>query len=368
MSLIQEITKPSLTENPVIQRMSLHDHEQVVFCQDQATGLKAIIAIHNTVLGPSLGGTRMWQYENETAALNDVLRLSRGMTYKASITGLNLGGGKAVIIGDSRKDKSEALMRRFGKFVNALGGKYITAEDVGISTRDMEFVNMETDYVSGLPESMGGSGDPSPVTAYGVYMGMKAAAKEKWGSDSLKGKKVAVQGVGHVGECLVEYLTKENAKVYVCDIFEDRLERVVKQFNAEVVHVDSFYDIDMDIYAPCALGATVNHDTLKRLKCSIIAGAANNQLADEKVHGEIMIKKGILYAPDFLINAGGLINVYSELEGYNREKSMKRAENIYYTTLDIFKMSKAENIPTYEAANKLAERRIEAIGKVKLSY
>jgi leucine dehydrogenase len=368
MSIIQEKTSASVSEDIVIQKMSVHDHEQVVFCQDQSTGLKAIIAIHNTVLGPALGGTRMWPYKNESEALNDVLRLSRGMTYKASITGLNLGGGKAVIIGDSRKDKTEALMRRFGKFVNSLGGKYITAEDVGISTRDMEFVKMETDHVSGLPESMGGSGDPSPVTAYGVYMGMKAAAKEKWGSESLEGKRIAVQGIGHVGESLVEYLTKENAKVFICDIYEDRLERVVKEFNSTVVSVDDFYDLDMDIYAPCALGATINDDTLKKLKCSIIAGAANNQLADEKIHGEEVMKKGILYAPDFLINAGGLINVYSELEGYNRERSMTRAENIYYTTLDIFKLSKEKNIPTYQAANMLAEQRISAIGKVKLSY
>jgi leucine dehydrogenase len=368
MSLIQEKSPASVGENFVIQRMSMHNHEQVVFCQDEATGLKAIIAIHNTTLGPALGGTRMWSYNNEAEALNDVLRLSRGMTYKAAITGLNLGGGKAVIIGDSRKDKSEALMRRFGKFVDSLGGKYITAEDVGISTRDMEFVKMETDHVSGLPESMGGSGDPSPVTAYGVYMGMKAAAKERWGSDSLEGRKVAVQGIGHVGESLVEYLTKENAIVYVCDIYEDRLERAVKQYGATVVDVNSLYDLDMDIYAPCALGATINDDTLSRLKCSIIAGAANNQLADERIHGVAVMEKGILYAPDFLINAGGLINVYSELEGYNRERSMSRAENIYYTTLDIFKLSKEQNIPTYMAANMLAEQRIEAIGKVKLSW
>jgi leucine dehydrogenase len=368
MSLIQEKSPASLGENFVIQRMSMHNHEQVVFCQDEATGLKAIIAIHNTILGPALGGTRMWAYKNEVEALNDVLRLSRGMSYKAAITGLNLGGGKAVIIGDSRKDKTEALMRRFGKFVDSLGGKYITAEDVGISTRDMEFVKMETDHVSGLPESMGGSGDPSPVTAYGVYMGMKAAAKEMWGSDSLEGKKIAVQGIGHVGESLVEYVTKENAKVYVCDIYADRLERAVKQYNATVVDVNDLYDLDMDIYAPCALGATINDDTLSRLKCSIIAGAANNQLEDEKVHGKIVMEKGLLYAPDFLINAGGLINVYSELEGYNRERSMARAENIYQTTLDIFKLSREQNIPTYMAANMLAEQRIEAIGKVKLSY
>lgn len=367
MSDIKEI-KDVLAENPILHRMSLNNHEQVVFCNDEATGLRAIIAIHNTVLGPALGGTRMWAYNNELEALNDVLRLSRGMSYKAAITGLNLGGGKAVIIGDARKLKSEALMRRFGKFVNSLGGKYITAEDVGIGTKDMEYVNMETEHVSGLPVSMGGSGDPSPVTAYGVYMGMKAAAKTKWGNDSLEGKKVAVQGIGHVGENLVSYLVKEGAKVYVNDIFEDRILNVTKQYKVEVVSAENLFGLDVDIYAPCALGATINDENLGKLKCSIIAGAANNQLADEKIHGEAVKQKGILYAPDFLINAGGLINVYSELEGYNRERAMSQTENIYNTTLNIFKVSEEQNIPTYVAANKLAEKRIEDIGKVKLSF
>ncbi|MBL1180687.1 MAG: Glu/Leu/Phe/Val dehydrogenase [Bacteroidetes bacterium] len=348
--------------------MSTLDHEQVLFCQDNATGLKAIIAVHNTVLGPALGGTRMWKYNNEMEALNDVLRLSRGMTYKAAITGLNLGGGKAVIIGDSYTQKSEALMRRFGKFVESLGGKYITAEDVGISTKDMEYVKMETDYVSGLPISLGGSGDPSPVTAFGVYMGMKAAAKELTGSDSLTGKKVMVQGVGHVGQVLVDYLAKENAKVMVSDINELRVKEVAEKYKATVITGEDVFDVDMDIYAPCALGATVNDNTLARLKCSIIAGAANNQLADEKVHGVKVMDKGIIYAPDFLINAGGLINVNSEVEGYGRERSMEMASNIYNTTLDIIKKSKSENIPTYLAANQMAESRIEAIGKVKLPY
>lgn len=355
-------------QSTALANMSLHNHEQVVFGYDEATGLKCIIAIHNTTLGPALGGTRMWAYANESEALNDVLRLSRGMTYKAAITGLNLGGGKAVIIGDSRKDKSEAMMRRFGKFVNSLGGKYITAEDVGIGTKDMEYVHMETQHVTGIPESMGGSGDPSPVTAFGVYMGMKASANYRWGNDSLSGKKVVVQGIGHVGESLVGHLVKEGAKVYVTDIFQDRLDAVVKQYGVEVVDKDAFYDMDMDIYAPCALGATLNDNTLERLKCSIVAGAANNQLADEKIHGEAVMKKGILYAPDFLINAGGLINVYTELEGYNRDRALSKAENIYNTTLQILKISAEENIPTYVAANRMAEQRIEAIGKVKLSY
>lgn len=367
MTQVKDIKETSLAENPVIRQMLDHNHEQVVFCNDNETGLRAIIAIHNTVLGPSLGGTRMWVYNNEMEALYDVLRLSRGMTYKAAVAGLNLGGGKAVIIGDSKKHKSEALLRRFGKFVNSLGGKYITAEDVGMNSKDMEYIHMETDHVSGLPESMGGSGDPSPVTAYGVYLSMKASAKERWGSDSLAGKKVAVQGTGNVGENVVKHLAQEGAKVYVCDINEERVRSVANMYKAEVVDGNTVYDLDIDIYAPCALGATVNDQTLERLKCSIICGAANNQLADEKVHGDAVIRKGILYAPDFVVNAGGLINVCSELTGYNRQRAMEQAENIYNTTLNIFKISKSENIPTYVAANRIAEKRIADIGKVKLS-
>ncbi|MCB0761685.1 MAG: Glu/Leu/Phe/Val dehydrogenase [Flavobacteriales bacterium] len=353
----------------VIDQLSKFDHEQVLFCQDKTTGLKAIIAIHNTVLGPSLGGTRMWAYKTETEALTDVLRLSRGMTYKSSLAGLNLGGGKAVIIGDARKDKSEALFRRFGKFVNSLAGKYITAEDVGITTRDMELVALETEHVAGLPEYMGGSGDPSPVTAYGVYMGMKASAKQQYGSDSLNGKKVMVQGVGHVGATLVDYLVKEGAQVMISDIFEDSLKAITnKHSQVQVVALDQVYDVDMDIYAPCALGATVNDDTINRLKCSIIAGAANNQLADETVHGKVVMEKGIVYAPDYLVNAGGIINCYWEVIGYNREAAMSQTEEIYNTALRIFAKSADEQIPTYLAANQLAEARIEAIKHVQSSF
>jgi len=338
--------------------METYGHEQVVFCHDRETGLKAIIAIHSTVLGPALGGTRMWMYNNEAEALNDVLRLSRGMTYKASISGLNLGGGKAVIIGDSKKDKSEPLFRRFGKFINNLNGKYITAEDVGTTTKDMEYVRKETKHVTGISEAMGGGGDPSPVTAFGVYMGMKASAKQAWGNDSLSGKKVLVQGVGHVGENLVKHLTEENAKVYICDINEEALANVASKYGAEVVKGDGIFDLDIDIYAPCALGATLNTDTISRLKCSIVAGAANNQLADEFIHGPMLMEKGIIYAPDFLINAGGLINVYSELHGYNRERAMKDAQHIYDVTLDILNKSKIENIPSSQAAKEIAENRI----------
>ena len=344
--------------NPVLLKMSEMRHEQVLFCQDNETGLKAIIAIHNTTLGPALGGTRMWKYDNELDALKDVLRLSRGMTYKAAVTGLALGGGKAVIIGDASKEKTEALMRKFGEYVDSLGGKYITAEDVGMSTKDMEYVKMETDHVTGIPVEMGGSGDPSPVTAYGVYMGMKASVKFKWGSDDLNGKRVVVQGIGHVGENLVKHLTDEGATVIINDINEDRLREVSEIYGAEIIMGDAIYDAEMDIYAPCALGATVNDETLSRLKCSIIAGAANNQLEDEKAHGEAIKHRGIVYAPDFLINAGGLINVYSELHGYDRDQALERTRRIYDTTLEILVKAEQEDITTHEAALRIAEQRI----------
>ncbi len=356
------------TEASVFGSLSTHQHEQLVFCHDHETGLKAIIGIHNTVLGPALGGTRMWPYASEAEAINDVIRLSRGMTYKASISGLNLGGGKAVIIGDSRKDKGEAFMRKYGRFVENLNGKYITAEDVGTSTKDMEYIKMETDHVAGLPETMGGSGDPSPVTAYGTYMGMKASAKKAWGSDSLEGKKISVQGVGHVGGYLVELLAKENAELYITDIYEDRLKEISSKYNAKVVGLEDVYDLDVDIYAPCALGATVNNETLRRLKCQIVAGSANNQLQDESVHGPALMERGILYAPDFLINAGGLINVYSELQGYNRESAYSQTEKIYDYVLEIFNKSESEGIHTQLAANRIAEKRISDIGKVKATY
>ena len=355
-------------DKSVFGQISEYNHEKVVFCHDHETGLKAIIGIHNTVLGPALGGTRMWSYASEAEALDDVLRLSRGMTYKAAISGLNLGGGKAVIIGDAKKDKSEALIRRYGRFVKNLNGAYITAEDVGTTTKDMEYIKMETDYVAGLPESMGGSGDPSPVTAYGTYMGMKAAAKKAYGSDSLSGKKISVQGVGHVGGYLVELLAKENAEVFITDIYEDRLRDISTKYNAKVVSMDEIYDLDVDIYAPCALGGTINDETINRLKCQIIAGSANNQLREETIHGPALIERGIIYAPDFLINAGGLINVYSELQGYNRESAYAQTERIYGYTLDIFELAEKEGIYTQLAATKMAEKRISAIGKVHSTF
>jgi leucine dehydrogenase len=359
--MVNTTTKSAATDL-VLGRMENHDHEEVLFCHDRATGLKAIVAIHDTTLGPALGGTRMWPYASEVDALNDVLRLSRGMTYKSALAGLDLGGGKAVIIGDARTQKTEAMFRRFGRFVDSLNGRYITAEDVGMSTTEMVNIQKETRHVAGLPEEMGGSGDPSPVTAYGVYCGLKAAAKTAYGTDDLNGRKVAIQGAGNVGKGLVALLVKDGATVYLTDIHDDKLAAIKAEFpSIQLVKPDAIYDVDMDIYSPCALGATVNDETLKRLKCSVIAGAANNQLADEAVHGRKVMDKGILYAPDYLINAGGIINCAWERKGYNRKAALRQTEGIYQTALRIFKASSDQGIPTYLAANQAAEDRISSI-------
>jgi leucine dehydrogenase len=345
--------------DPVFGQHSFDDHEQIVFCNDKDTGLKAIIGIHNTVLGPALGGTRMWNYTNEWEALNDVLRLSRGMTYKSAITGLNLGGGKAVIIGDAKTQKTPELMTRFGEFVHSLGGRYITAEDVGMTTGDMDTVRVVTPYVTGISENKGGAGNPSPITAYGVFMGMKAAAKFQFGSDILEDKNVFVQGIGHVGEALVEHLVNEGAKVTIDDISQERLEEVQSKYDVTIYSGNDIYSENMDIYAPCALGATVNDDTIYKLNAKIIAGAANNQLAEENKHGKILQERGIVYAPDFLINAGGIINVYAELEDYDRQEIMRKTENIYNTTLEILDNAKLNNNTTHTAALNIAKERIE---------
>lgn len=345
--------------DPVFGQVSFDDHEQIVFCNDKDTGLKAIIGIHNTVLGPALGGTRMWNYSNEWEALNDVLRLSRGMTFKSAITGLNLGGGKAVIIGDAKTQKTPELMRRFGEFVHSLSGKYITAEDVGMATEDMDTVREVTPYVTGISESKGGAGNPSPITAYGVFMGMKAAAKFKYGSDVLEDKSVYVQGIGHVGEALVEHLINEGAKVTIADINQERLEEIRSKYGATIYGGNDIYSEPMDIYAPCALGATINDNTIYRLQADIVAGAANNQLAEENKHGRILQERGIVYAPDFLINAGGIINVYAELENYDRQEIMRKTENIYNTSLEILDNAKVNSLTTHAAALNIARERIE---------
>jgi leucine dehydrogenase len=346
--------------NPVFGQFSFDDHEQIVFCNDKDTGLKAIIGVHNTVMGPALGGTRMWQYANEWEALNDVLRLSRGMTFKAAITGLNLGGGKAVIIGDAKSQKTPELMLRFGEFVNTLGGKYITAEDVGMETSDMDLVRKVTPFVTGISEENGGAGNPSPITAYGVFMGMKAAAKHAFGNSDLEDRIIYVQGIGSVGESLVEHLSNEGAKVFISDINQDRLEVVRDKYSANIYEGDNIYAEEMDIYAPCALGATINDLTLPQLRAKVIAGAANNQLADENKHGKLLKDRGIVYAPDFLINAGGIINVYAELENYDKKEILRKTEKIFDTTIKILEKADLNGITTHQAAFDIANERIEA--------
>ncbi len=347
----------------IFERISETNHEQVVYCNDPSSGLKAIIAIHNTVLGPALGGCRMYPYKSEKDALVDVLRLSRGMTYKASIANLNLGGGKAVIIGDPNSDKSEVLLRSFGNFVERLNGKYITAEDVGMSVHDMEFIRMETNHVTGIKRAMGGSGDPSILTAYGVFVGMQAALKKKLGITSMRDLRVGIQGFGKVGYYLCRHLHKEGAIIYGYDIDQSKLDTVVDEFGVIPVSNEELIGLDLDIFSPCALGAVINPKTIKKMKCSVIAGAANNQLEKESRDSKLLLSKKIMYAPDYVINAGGLMNVASELQGYNKDKARYQVEGIYYTLMRIFDYAIANNISTLEASNLLAERRINEFAK-----
>lgn len=333
-------------------------HEQVVFAQDKATGLKAIIAVHDTTLGPALGGCRFWNYSSDEDALLDVLRLSRGMTYKAAVAGLALGGGKAVIIGNPQQLRSEALFRGFGRFVDSLGGRYITAEDVNTSVRDMEHVALETRHVTGLS---GGSGDPSPVTAYGVFHGIRASVKYRLGKDDLKGIRVAVQGCGAVGSYLCGYLHEAGARLVVADIDETRVRKLVDQYGAQASTPQTIHAADVDVFSPCALGAGLNDETIPQIKAPIIAGGANNQLRDEDRHGAMVRERNLLYAPDYVINAGGVINVYHELRGYNADAAKRQASHIYNTLLEIYADSAQTNLPTYKAANRLAERRLQSM-------
>lgn len=343
------------------------NHEEVVYCHDEKAGLKAIIAIHNTALGPALGGTRMWAYKNEQEALTDVLRLSEGMTYKAAAAGLNLGGGKAVIIGDPKKDKTEAMFRAFGQYINALNGRYITAEDVGTTVKDIEYVYMETPWVTGIPKSLGGSGDPSPYTAHGVLMAIKASCREKLHTDSLKGVRVAVQGLGNVGSHLVKYLKDEGAEITVADIDEAKTKLVAEQNGAKMVSPDDIIKTECEVLAPCALGAVINDQSLEQLRCKVVAGGANNQLLEGR-HGTALKEMGILYAPDFVANAGGLINVFVELEGYTVDRALEKATRIFDSMLEIFEIAKRDNIPTNEAAVRMAKNRIEGLGRLKMKH
>ena len=341
----------------LFEKLAEMGHEQVVMCHDKSSGYRGIIAIHDTTLGPALGGTRLWQYASDEEALVDALRLSKGMTYKNSVAGLNLGGGKAVIIGDNRSVRREMLFRAHGRFVETLGGRYITAEDVGTSPADMDYVHMETDYVAGLAAR---SGDPSPVTAHGVFRAIEACAKHRWGSSALSGKSVAVQGLGHVGYYLCKELHAAGARLVVSDIDAERVKRVVNEFRATPVDKDEVHAAPVDIYAPCALGGVINDQTLPKLKCEIVAGAANNQLLEPR-HGDALEKQGILYAPDYVANAGGVINVYGELAGWDHDRAYRKAGEIYETVLGVFEIAKETGVPTYVAADRLAERRIKAV-------
>ena len=353
---------------PILEKMYSMGHEEVVLFQDKSCGLKAIIAIHDTTLGPALGGTRMWNYTNEEEALTDVLRLSKGMTYKAAVSGLNLGGGKGVIIGDPKKDKSEALFRSYGRFVESLNGRYITAEDVNISVEDIDHIFTETNYVTGVALHHGGSGNPAPYTALGVFRGIQACAMKTWGTKEIKGKKIALQGIGSVGFNLAQLLAEAGAHIIFTDINEKNAQKFKETFpQAQFVPAQDIFKADCDIYSPCALGASINDETIPLLKCKIVAGAANNQLKEDR-HGLELKKKGILYAPDYLINAGGLMNVSIEFEGWSDTKSKRMIDTIYNTTLNVFQISDEQNIPVNKAADVLAENRISQIRNIKSAY
>ncbi len=348
----------------IFELLAGHDHEQLIFCHEPSSGYRGLIAIHNTPLGPALGGTRYWHYTSEHDAVIDALRLSRGMTYKAAVAGLNMGGGKSVILGDPHAARRELIFRAHGRAVDSLKGRYITAEDVGTTVEDMDFVHMETRHVVGIGS---GSGDPSPVTAFGVFRGMQASAKQKWGSDSLSGVTVAVQGLGHVGFHLCRHLVAEGARLIVTDIEAARVQKAVNELGAESVSSERIYSADAQIFAPCALGAVVNDQTIPQFKFEIIAGAANNQLAEDR-HGDELQKRGILYAPDYVINAGGLINVYGELEHWTADRAMRKAGEIYHALLQLFEIAQDQGVPTHVAADKLAERRIEAVGQIQRTW
>jgi leucine dehydrogenase len=335
------------------------DHEQVVFFYDRDSGLRAIVAVHDTTLGPAVGGCRMWPYASETEALTDVLRLSRGMTFKAAMADLPYGGGKTVIIGDSRTDKSEALFRALGRAIESLGGRYYTGEDVGTSPTDMDWVSEEADYVLGCSE--GGSGDPSPVTARGVWLGIRAAVEHKLGRSDLAGVRVAIQGLGHVGYHLARLLAQDGARLIVADLETTRVERAAEELGAKPLGVDAILGAKCDVLAPCALGGVINDRTIPKLACAIVAGAANNQLLEDR-HGTALHARGILYAPDYVINAGGLINIAQELQpgGYDRERALAQVETIGTTLAEVFERAAGEGVPTHEVADRIARERIGA--------
>ena len=344
----------------ILDYMERYHYEQLVVCHEPSVGLKAFIAIHDTTLGPSPGGVRIWPHATEEEAIMDVLRLARAMTYKSAVAGLPLGGGKGLIVADSRTDKSEGLLKAFGRYVDTLGGRYITTEDVGMTPEDLVHIAQETPHVLGLPTSLGGSGDTSKQTGWGVYLGMKACAKAAWGSDSLEGRVVGIQGFGNVATYTVSHLLEEGVEIVATDINEDALDRA-RDLGARVVGVEEIYDVECDIFSPCALGSSLNGETIPRLRCTVVAGGANNQLASEE-HGVELQRRDILYAPDYVINAGGIINAASELDGtYRPERAKELTERIYDTLEHVIHISRAEELPTNIAADRLAERRLQEV-------
>jgi leucine dehydrogenase len=349
----------------IFERMAQEGHQEVVFFYDKSTGLKAIVAIHDTTLGPATGGCRMYPYQTEEEAIEDVMRLSKAMTYKIAAAGENLGGGKCIIWGDPNRDKSEFLFRALGRFIHTFGGRFTTGTDLGTVKEDFVWARQETPYVCALPEEYGGSGDTALITAFGVWHGLKAAAKWRWGNDSLQGRRVAVQGVGKVGYCLLEYLFKDGAHCIISDIVSQNIEAAKEKFpDVTVVEHQWIYDVDCHIFSPNAVGTILNDQTVPRLRCEIIGGAANNQLAEQK-YGEMLMERGILYCPDFIINSGGLIQVADELQGFNQERAFRKTADIYHRLLEIFRISKEQNISTHQAALLLAEKRIQAIEALK---
>lgn len=354
-----------VTEMDILQQMGSQGHEQVTMFSDPGSGLKAIIAIHDTTLGPACGGTRMWPYENEGDALTDALRLSQAMTYKSAAAGLHLGGGKGVIIGDPRAQKSEGMMRAYGRFVDTLNGRYLTTTDVGTTSRDLEFMRQETTHVTGLPVSLGGSGDTSIMTGFGLYMGMKACADHIWGNDGLHGKTVAVQGFGKVASKMCEHLAAEGTRIVVTDVFDDALDRA-RDRGFDVVPPDDIYTTDCDIFSPCALGGVLNPQTIPQLRCRVVAGGANNQLLSH-ADGEELHRRGMLYAPDYIVNAGGVINVEAELgdAGYSEERAREMTGRIYEIMARVIGTSQAEEISTAAAAAHLAEDRLNSVWSMR---
>lgn len=348
-----------------VEFMQVNGHQELAVWTDPAVGLKAFIAIHDTTLGPSMGGTRIWPHETDDAAIMDVLRLSKAMTYKSAAAGLPFGGGKGLVVANPHTDKTEAMFHSYGRFVESLSGRYVTTEDVGATAREMEWISHETKHVLGLPESLGGSGNPAVVTGYGVYQAMRACAVAQWGDPSLAGKTIAIQGFGNVANSLASYLREAGAKLVVTDIYEGARAKAAEMAGVELVEPDAIYDVAADIFAPCALGGVLNENTIARLQAPIVCGAANNQLGDEEADAERLMARGIIYAPDYIVNAGGVINVASEYAGpYDRDAAMAKAGEIFDTTTLVIQRSRDEGITTEQAADAIAEQRIAA-GRVK---